>query len=255
MRTNLFEYAFSFESGLDVGRKRRSNQDRLILCPEYGFFAVADGMGGLANGHRTAEILTEVVPGFVISLHEEFREKSPKAETIGRALKDRVRIISDHIFNTSNTEDNISFGSTLSCVALAGKSAIFVNLGDSRGFLLSRDAPALRLITEDHNLAGELVRAGELSAVEARNHPASSRLTQFMGMPSPACPDCFIETVSPGDSILLCSDGLYGMVEDSVLTELMRGPPDRLCQNMVDAANEAGGRDNISVVYIKIGDP
>jgi serine/threonine protein phosphatase PrpC len=255
VRTDLFDFSFSAGSALDIGRRRRSNMDKIICCPDLGFFAVADGMGGLANGGRAAEMLTELVPGFVITLAGEFRGKTP--EEIGPALKERVRLISDHIFHSSNTENDISFGSTLSCVWLAGKSAIFVNLGDSRGFLLPRDAPALRQITEDHNLAGELVRAGELSSEEAKNHPTSSRLIQFMGMPPPACPDCFIEPVSPGDGVLVCSDGLYGMVDDPVLTERMRGggSPDEICRGMVDAANEAGGRDNISVVYIKIKNP
>jgi serine/threonine protein phosphatase PrpC len=254
MRTDLFDFSFSAGSALDIGRTRRSNMDRVIFYPNLGFFAVADGMGGLANGEKAAEMLTELVPGFVITLAEELRGKGLDAAEAGRALKERLRLVSDHIFRASNTEDDISFGSTLSCVWLIAKSAVFVNLGDSRGFLLSAGGQAPRQITEDHNLAGELVRAGELSRAEARNHPTSSQLIQFMGMPPPACPDCFIEPVSPGDGILVCSDGLYGMVEDSVLTEHMRGggSPDEICRDMVDAANEAGGRDNISVVYIKI---
>jgi serine/threonine protein phosphatase PrpC len=254
MKTDLFNFEFSAGSALDIGKRRITNMDKVINCAGLGFFAVADGMGGLANGGKTSEILTGTVPGFVVTIAEEYRIKKADPEKIGEALKERVRLISDHVFRTSNTQDHITFGSTLCCVWLAGEKAAFVNLGDSRGLLLHKGETELRQITCDHNLAGELYRAGELTKEQAKHHPASSELIQFVGMPPPACPDCFIEDVTPGDKILLCSDGLYDMLDDPALVQMMNLPeePDKICACLVDAANKAGGADNISVVYIRI---
>ena len=85
-------------------------------------------------------------------------------------------------------------------------------------------------------------------------HPASSRLTAFVGMQSPATPDVFIREVHPGDRILLCSDGLYGMTEERELARIMRSSrsPDRICQRLIDSANAHGGCDNIAAVYLQI---
>ena len=132
--------------------------------------------------------------------------------------------------------------------------AIFVNLGDSRGYLLSRYKKQPIQITEDQNIAGILVRQGELTREAAKNHPASSRLTAFVGMKPPAEPEAFTVEVSPGDRILLCSDGLYGMMEERELARLMRASrsPELVCRRLIDRANENGGRDNISAAYIRI---
>jgi serine/threonine protein phosphatase PrpC len=131
---------------------------------------------------------------------------------------------------------------------------VFVNLGDSRGYLLDFYKRRIRQTTNDHNVAAELVANGEISREEARNHPASSALTRFVGMRNPALPETFIERVRSGDRILLCSDGLYGMVEDARLPRLLRSGkgPARVAGRLIDAANRAGGRDNIAAVYIKI---
>jgi len=253
MKTELFDFGFSAGSALDIGLARSSNQDRVICRPELGFFAVSDGMGGLAQGGETSEIISEVLPGIVEGIAHEMRGGKADAERYGTVLASRVRLVSDNIYDTVNTV-SIEFGATLSCVWLIGKAAIFVNLGDSRGYMLPRYRRYLKQITEDHNVAGELVRLGELTKAEAREHPSSSRLTGFVGMPTPALPDIFIEPVAPGDRLLLCSDGLHGMLYDDEIRRVMRSGvgPDAIGKRLVLAANERGGRDNISAVYIKI---
>ena len=104
------------------------------------------------------------------------------------------------------------------------------------------------------NLAGIMVEAGELTKEEARQSPLSSRLTAFVGMTAPATPEIYVTEVRPGDRILLCSDGLYGMVPEKNIARILRSSrsPERVCRRLVDKANENGGRDNISAVYIKI---
>jgi serine/threonine protein phosphatase PrpC len=210
-------------------------------------------MGGLVNGSETSEIIARVMPGFV----EEIIKSEAGPLTADRAaarLLEKTAVVSDSIFNTARSRGWGGFGSTFCCAWLVGQSAVFVNLGDSRGWILPRRSRLFRRVTEDHNLAAELVKAGEISRAEARGHPSASRLTRFVGMSAPACPDSFVEAVFPGDRILLCSDGLYGMVEDETLRALLRRgkSPAAVCKGLVDAANEAGGADNISAVYIKM---
>jgi serine/threonine protein phosphatase PrpC len=257
MKTPLFEYDFQVAAQVDTGRRRSSNQDEVILCHEYGFYAVSDGMGGLVNGGGgvASGIIRQVLPLMVKEIAKLLgKESSPEyaAELLGQ----QVRVLSDSIYDMGNAGRNIFFGATISCVWLTGRHAIFVNLGDSRGYLLPRYKKNIRQITTDHNLAAILVELGEITKDEARDHPSSSRLTQYAGMPAPAKPDVFICELRPGDRLLLCSDGLYGMVDAARLSRLMRTKirrsPDSVCRKLIDEANANGGRDNISAVYLKI---
>jgi len=253
MQTEYFDFEFSAGSALDIGRVRKENEDRLIICPKLGFFAVSDGMGGLAQGGKTSEIIAEVLPEIVEEVARELGKKKAGPGQYGAALKQRVRLVSDNIFETVNTI-GIRFGATLCCVWLIGDTAVYVNLGDSRGCLLPRYKRELRQITEDHDVAGELVKLGELTKDEVRGHPSASRLTQFVGMPSPAFPDVFLEPVTPGDRIILSSDGLHGMLSDPEITRILRSSrsANKACRSLASAANEAGGHDNISAVVLKV---
>ena len=105
------------------------------------------------------------------------------------------------------------------------------------------------------NLAGILVEAGEMTKEEARHSPLSSKLTAFVGMAAPATPAVFVTEVRPGDRLLLCSDGLYGMVPERKIARILRSSrsPEKVCERLIEEANENGGRDNISAVYVKIG--
>jgi len=248
-----FDYSFSAESLVDIGCKRTSNQDEVIVCPETGFFAVSDGMGGLLHGGKTSQMIRQALPE-MINLALSELPKDFSLEDAAKLLEEQVTKLSDKIYETGNKGHRFNFGATVSAVWLTGRHAIFVNLGDSRGYLLPRYKKKIRQITMDHNVAAILVQLGELSKEEARHHPASSSLTRFVGMETPATPDSFIMEVSPGDRILLCSDGLHGMMDDASLPSIMRSSrqPARVCERLIAEANANGGRDNISAVYIKI---
>ncbi|HOG01930.1 MAG TPA: SpoIIE family protein phosphatase [Clostridia bacterium] len=252
-RFDGFDYAFRFAGQKDIGRKRESNQDEAVLCPEIGFFAVSDGMGGLANGAMASAFVSKSMTELMTICAKEFQEHR-SIELATEAFRETVRMMSDNLFDAGNTEKRITYGATFSGVWLLGNKAVFVNLGDSRGYLLSRYKKQPRQITEDQNIAGILVKQGELSREAAKDHPSSSRLTAFVGMKPPAEPEAFTVEIRPGDRILLCSDGLYGMVGERELARLMRASqnPKRVCHKLVDAANDNGGRDNISSVYIRI---
>ncbi|MDR1162126.1 MAG: protein phosphatase 2C domain-containing protein [Tannerellaceae bacterium] len=253
IHTELFNYGFLAAASVNIGQKRTSNQDEVILCHEAGFYAVSDGMGGLSDGGKTSGIIKQILPGMLQNLVPQCKE-NPQPEHIAALLEKQVQTISDTIYNTSNKGRRVTFGATLSGVWLIGSHAVFVNLGDSRGYVLPRYKKNIRQITHDHNVAAILVQQGELSKEEARSHPSSCSLTRFAGMPAPATPEAFICNVEPGDRILLCSDGLYGMTGDEILPQLMRSSrnPERICSRLIEQANASGGNDNISVVYLKI---
>ena len=252
-KINSFDYPFSVGSLVDIGKKRTSNQDAVILCPEAGFYAVSDGMGGLLYGGETSKMIQEGLPVFMpLALSTLFRNATP--EHASQLLTNLVRNISDSIYDSGNTPSKANFGATLSGVWLINRHAVFVNLGDSRGYILPRYKRKIKQVTEDHNIAALLVRQGEIAKEEARFHPSSSVLTRFVGMNPPATPDVFIREVATGDKILLCSDGLHGMVDDPMLTSILRSSknPMHVCERLITQANANGGRDNISAIYINI---
>jgi serine/threonine protein phosphatase PrpC len=257
IETQLFHYSFCAASALDIGLVRENNEDRVIACPELGFYAVSDGMGGLTDGGQTSDMVARVLPGLIEQCAAEIRSEGFTPVFAANLLEESVRMVSDSIYEVANTRGRIGFGATLSGVWLVDGYAVFINLGDSRGYLLPWYSRKLRQVTEDHNVAQLLVQEGELTREQARGHRTSSQLTRFMGMPSPAAADYFIEKIRPGDRILLCSDGLSGMVEDQDIRGVMRSSksPVTICGRLVGAAKAGGGRDNISAVYIKIERP
>ena len=252
-KTARFQYSFCAAGQTDIGRKRKENQDQIVLRPDLGFFAVSDGMGGVENGALSAKFVCESMPEMVrISLAEYDSHRD--AEKAGAVLYASARLISDNLYRTGNSEKHILYGATLACVTLLEDRAVFIGLGDSRGYILPRYQKQLDQITEDHTIAALLVQNGEITPDQAKEHPASAQLTAFVGMQSPATPDLFSMEIYPGDRILLCSDGLYGLVSESEIVRILRSSrsPARVCKRLVDRANELGGRDNISVVYLKI---
>lgn len=251
--SSLFQYGYRYASLVDMGKMRDSNQDAVICCPQQGFFAVSDGMGGLADGGRTSDMIARVLPGLIEGAANEL---SPDFEPgrAGELFTQQMGMVSDSIFETGNQGGHFSFGATVCGVWLVKDKAVFVNLGDSRGYHLPRFKKTLTQMTKDHNVAALLVENGELTKREAKNHPSSSRLTRFVGMEPPALIEMFVVDVRPGDRILLCSDGLHGMAEEEDIRRLLRSSPnpDTVCRRLIDEANGNGGRDNISAIYIKI---
>ena len=248
-RSDVFIYAFRYDSLVDIGNRRSSNEDEAIELPEQSFFAVSDGMGGLPEGGDTSKIIKERLLPLIMKNAMLDLQENVSPEHAGMILAEKVKTLNDIIYDLGNDYGEGRFGATLSGVWLVGDSAVFINIGDSRGYLY--EDGNLSQVTKDHNVAAHLVERGELTKEEARNHPSSSRLLKYIGMPPPAVPDTFIMKVKPGSGILLCSDGMHGMLEDSEILSIISGGDDAAAR-LISAANENGGRDNISVVYITI---
>lgn len=251
--TQQFDYDFRAATLVDIGKQRSSNQDEIMAYPELGFFAVSDGMGGLAGGRIASEFVGKAMPKLMEIGVSEFLEHG-SVEKASVTFRETVRMLSDNLYEAGNTPGHFTYGATFVGVWLLRDKAVFVCLGDSRGYLLSKYKKTPCQITEDQNIAGILVNRGVLTKSEANNHPSSSVLTAFVGMPIPAEPQLYVVEIHPGDRILLCSDGLYSMVEETEIARIMRSScsPEIVCQRLIDRANENGGLDNISAAYIKI---
>lgn len=236
---------FSFAGYTDVGRVRTRNEDALFQQPLRGVAAVADGMGGHAAGDVASRIAVDV-------LDDRTRELGPDP---ARALADAIRAAHDAILKAARADAELhGMGTTLTVLRVhPGEGCTIAHVGDSRAYRL-RDG-ALEQLTRDQTWVQEQVEAGAISSENARNHPFSSILTGALGVEDQELeiqvlePEC-----RPGDTFLLCSDGLIAGLSDDRLLAILQEHSDDLdsaARALVDAANEAGGPDNITVALVR----
>jgi protein phosphatase len=231
-------FEFRWGAATDVGRVRTNNEDSMIASAHL--FAVADGMGG----HQGGEVASDLA---LNTLETTFTE--PTTEGLLEAARDANAAVYQR--GTGDPELH-GMGTTLVAIAPTdGADAVaWINIGDSRLYLL-RDGE-LTQISEDHSLVQEAVRAGDLSPEEAQVHPQRNIVTRALGLDPDAVIDGDrIDCVS-GDRYLLCSDGLYDYVEDARIAATLRrlDDPNEAARELVRLANEAGGRDNITIVIV-----
>ncbi len=225
----------------DLGRQRQGNEDNLFV--RAPLFVVADGMGGAQAGEVASELAVR-----------QFEGGLPDAPPPGEALADLIRQANAEIHRQSGDDPALAgMGTTVTAAYLDGDNLVVAHVGDSRAYLL-RDGDLIRL-TRDHSLVGELVARGKLTEEQAETHPQRSVITRALG----AYPEVEVDTdVFParaGDLYLLCSDGLTGMVHEPVLKPMLEDRGRSLAQTgraLIAAANEAGGRDNITVILFRL---
>jgi serine/threonine protein phosphatase PrpC len=234
-------------AGTDVGRTRSGNEDS-YFCGRT-VFAVADGLGG----HQGGEVASAAAVAPLAALDgREFADPAEAAEALAAAIREANAAIIDQ---AAGDPGLWGMGTTVTAATLAGDRHLqLAHVGDSRAYLL-RDG-SLDQLTTDHTVVGELVRRGRLTADQAAIHPERSILTRAVGL-DPRIP---VDTPDPlelaqGDQVLLCSDGLTETVPDPRIAELLTTGPDgdAACRALIDAANDAGGPDNITVVLIRAG--
>lgn len=233
----------------DTGRVRNNNQD-FVLCEENAvgcfpnLFIVADGMGG----HNAGDMASRLC---VAKVQEQIRITDKKTP-VG-VFEEAVKIANDSIRQcASETPEFAGMGTTMVAATVLDDVAYVVNIGDSRLYRMSED---LRQITVDHSLVEEMVQSGEIRKDEMRTHPNKNIITRALGTDETVRPDCFEIQVRQGDVLLLCSDGLTNMLEDSEMEEILRENKNDLEQagrTLVERANEAGGKDNISVILVRL---
>ena len=233
----------------DTGRARQSNQDS-VFCEENGvgkfpnLFIVADGMGG----HNAGDIASK------IGIEEAVRQikASEKVTPVG-ILEEAVQSANACIYE--NAEKNERFkgmGTTMVATTVIGETAYVVNVGDSRLYVCKE---TLSQVTVDHSLVEEMVQSGKLQKEEMRTHPNKNIITRALGTNPEVKADCFEIEVEEGDVLLLCSDGLSNMLEDKTIESIIKQNEENMekaAKQLVDEANAAGGKDNISVVLVRI---
>jgi PPM family protein phosphatase len=224
----------------DTGLQRRANEDSLLA--RSPLFVVADGMGGAQAGEVASRIAVE---SFRRGLDDSAKPETALVD-LARAANSRI-----HALSHSNAEQ-AGMGTTLTAVYVGEKEVAIAHVGDSRAYCL-RDGELLRL-TDDHSLVDELMRQGRLTPEEAVEHPQRSVITRALGPETSVEIDTTSYRGRTGDVYLLCSDGLTTMVPEAQLAELLLAHPklSEAGEALIAAANEAGGRDNITVVLLRL---
>jgi len=238
---------FSVFGQTDTGKKREANEDSLFFDPEQSFALVADGMGGHKGGATASRVAKQS-----ISAHLEDCDKRGRLNA--SSIVSAVREANTRVFELSAENEELSgMGSTLSLLALSGSAAIVAQVGDSRVYLY-RDG-TLRQLTTDHSWVQEQVRAKIITEEQARKDPRRHWILRALGQTNEVEVDTFHVKVRADDLFILCSDGLHDMVPDPEIAEIVSRSElllERLCDDLVHAANEHGGEDNISVVAVRV---
>ena len=232
----------------DVGRVRESNQDYVYTSESPvgnlpNLFIVADGMGGHNAGDFASKYTVEQIVSYI--------EKAPMTNPVD-LIRGAVTKANASLMAQAKSDTSLSgMGTTVVIATIVDDCMYVANVGDSRLYLL-RDE--LTQITRDHSLVQEMVRMGEMDASEAKSHPDKNIFTRAVGAFEDLAIDFFEEHVEPGDVILMCTDGLSNMVDDTDIRQMIQTGRDVVekVQRLVEAANRGGGKDNITVAVIQI---
>ena len=246
MATALVHYKAAAVS--DKGRKRPSNEDSFGYSVEHGVYLVCDGMGGAAAG----EIASSLAVDEVMRLMTAREPGKPLDEVIEEAIS----TANEAIFSRSQTNPRLNgMGTTLVSVVAEDRRVRVINIGDSRCYRLRSEH--LEQISQDHSLVDEQVRLGRMTPAEALRSPLRNVITRALGTQSHVTPDVFELAAEPGDLFLLCSDGLTRELPDLTIEALLSeglptiSPLGNLCTRLVEAANHAGGGDNITCLLVR----
>jgi len=248
-----------FGQSTDVGMVRTNNQDSMLTFyyssrsvdnrPDFGLFIVADGMGGHHDGEKASAIVTRTVTHHVLNnifqplltdINGEI-DRPPLTESLTEAIQTA---------NATVLVDVPDGGTTVTAVAVVGDLAYFAHVGDSRAYLVTKDG--IEQVTRDHSLVQRLIELGQLTPEEAIDHPQGNVLYRAIGQNESLEVDALTRRLPSNSYLLLCSDGLWGLVDDNTLLRTIRENPQPqvACDKLVAIANTMGGKDNITAVIL-----
>ena len=248
-------------SGQSVGKQREINEDSLLAVTTtlagnsgslpFGLYIVADGMGGHQYGEVASNVAIRTVGGYIMHKFQPYlfgiKPSSPDEslqEIMQAAVRDAQKLIQS---------EAPSSGTTLTAALVLGQQVTIAHVGDSRAYNIHPDGRA-EVITRDHSLVKRLEELGHISEDEAENYPHRNVLYRALGQGEILEPDIFTVAFPQTGYLMLCSDGLWGVVAEQDIYRMINEAPNlqRACQNLVEAANTAGGPDNISVVIAQM---
>lgn len=254
---------FSWAVSSDPGLRRSSNEDSYCTRPDLGLYIVADGMGGHVAGEVASRVAVEAIQVFIQETAGADKNRTwpfpfePALSLEANRLKAAFRLANRRIASTiADSHDLRGMATTASALLTGPDGACVAHVGDSRVYVL-RDGK-LEQITHDHSWVEEQVRAGTMSPTAARQHPWRNVVTRALA--GGEDPEVDVTQVQPSkpDRYLLCSDGLFSVVPDEQIAAILGDrsvPLDEVCRRLVEAANAAGGPDNITALVLEVDAP
>lgn len=246
----------------DVGGRANNEDSSLVLMtdasvtgspPSVAFFMVADGMGGHENGEYASALTVKTLAQHVIDgvILPQLEERDPGAD------QKTVSEVLTHALEAANESVQLNFpggGTTATCAVIRGDLAYIAHVGDSRAYLISDGN--MELITRDHLLVRRLQELGQLTAEEAEIHPQRNVLYRAIGQSEELEVDAATRRMPPSSRLLLCSDGLWGVIGDEGIMEILSQHPDpqKACERLIESVNQRNGADNITAVLVQMPD-
>lgn len=242
-----------------AGRVREANEDAFYVSEPQGLFIVSDGMGGVRAGSLASAMIVQALP-LQVSAERLARDVDAlvSAQTaVAEGLVRAIGLVNDMLLDKTRDYPEVKgLGATVVVGVYAEDGVLVIaNLGDSRAYLMRHGY--LERLTADHNVAEMLFQAGHISRRQRHRHPSRHLLTRHIGMEDCPAADVALLSLRPGDRILLCTDGLTGMLKDREIGTILWETEEReaACQLLLDRANEAGGSDNITAVIVDVDEP
>ncbi len=233
----------------DIGKAREMNQDSYYVSNSQSniqLYILADGMGGYNGGEVASKLAIESAKNYI---ENNFNQIEPQKEQILQLVKSAVEYANTIVYEKSKTSEDLKgMGTTLDLCLIYNNKAYIGHVGDSRIYLIRGDI--IRKITKDHSYVQQLVEDGKITREEANHHPKKNMLIKALGCTEYVEPDIRARNIEKQDILLMCSDGLSNMVEDSTIYKLVKENPETAPEKLVNLANEAGGYDNITVITI-----
>ena len=231
----------------DIGKKRKLNQDYIYASETAvgnlpNLFIVADGMGG----HKAGDFASKCTVETICEIAARSFEKNPVI-----ILKKAIETANGDVYKKSREDEAYEgMGTTVVAASCLGKYLQIANVGDSRLYVIGDE---ITQITKDHSLVEEMIRMGGLNREAARNHPDKNIITRAVGADNTVTIDFFSVELKPMEKVLMCSDGLTNMLEDEEIRRIVQGAGsvEMRARELVSAANDRGGKDNISVILIE----
>ena len=242
----------------DVGRRRKLNEDNFLVAPEPNLYAVCDGMGGHNAGEVASKMAIETLQAFIEKSHREKEITWPYGLDVnlsfdGNRLKTAVKLANKKVFRAAdNREDYTGMGTTAVAALVSEKVLTVGSAGDSRCYLVR--GGKLTQLTRDDSWVSAALGEGILNSDEIERHPLRNVITKAVGAKETIELDVVEQKLEAGDLVLLCSDGLHAMLSNDQILATLTPFPERLEEavgKLIDAANEAGGKDNVSVVLLR----
>jgi protein phosphatase len=248
------------------GQRHQLNEDAIITFTydkeqgaesvPIGFYLVADGMGGHEAGDLASRTVNEIVTNWVLQTKvlpdlKKTTRKLTEESITEELLEDAIQKANDTLLQRGQAKGS-NLGSTVTAALIIGNAVTIINVGDSRTYRLRKGE--LEQITQDHSLVARLVEAHVITPDEVRQHPRRNEIYRSLGQDPDVNVDTFTFSLMRGDRLILCCDGLWEMVKDDDIQDIVEASktPQQACDSLIQAANQAGGEDNISVIVVEM---